>query len=204
MPFTEVIIPNFKQDSSTRDVIQKVWPSASDVFHHTASILSGQAGQVVLKNGMDVRDGLNLMCLFGELKSTPFSVAVLVTNCSEEWESQTGFDDFMSTKDMETFIGHIGPLLAEPPTSQLFRTNATPRDLAESPITEIVRLPADSNYPRDSVWEQLIATIETHSGHAHPSIFGHSVNLEAGLWLGILTWDSEEVRANMSIYNRSY
>jgi hypothetical protein len=202
MPFTEVIIPNFKQDSSTRDAMQKVWPSASDVFQRTASILSGLAGPIVLKNGMDVRDGLNLMCLFGELNSTPIAVSILVTNCCEEWESQNGFEDFLSSKEFETFIGHVGPLLTEPATPQLFRTNATPRDLTESPITEIVRLPADPNYPRDSVWEQLIAAIETHSGHAHPSIFGHSVNLEPRLWLGIVTWDSHEVRTNTPIHDR--
>ncbi|KIM94140.1 hypothetical protein OIDMADRAFT_35187 [Oidiodendron maius Zn] len=175
MSFTEVIIPSFKQDSNTRGLMQKVWPTASSVFHRTPAIQSGLAGQVLLDNGSSVGDGVKLMCLF-------------------EWESHEGFKSFLSSQEFETFIGQIGSLLLKPATPQLFKTNRAVRYLQPSPVTEILRLQADPHYPRDNAWEQLIATIEAHSGHTHQSLCGHSVNLEEELWLGIVTWDSLESR----------
>lgn len=170
MSFTEVIIPSFKQDSNTRGLMQKVWPTASSVFHRTPAIQSGLAGQVLLDNGSSVGDGVKLMCLFGE--SVPISTAlcILLVNCRTEWESHEGFKSFLSSQEFETFIGQIGSLLLKPATPQLFKTNRAVRYLQPSPVTEILRLQADPHYPRDNAWEQLIATIEAHSGHTHQSL----------------------------------
>ena len=117
----------------------------------------------------------------------------------KEWESHEEFKSFLSSHDFETFIGQVGPLLTEPAIPQLFKTDLTVRHVPALPVTEIIRLRADPHYPRDSAWKLLIASIETHSGHAHPSVCGHSVNVEEELWLGIVAWDSLAVWTNQPL-----
>jgi hypothetical protein len=66
MPFTEIVIPSFKQDSDSKEAMQKIWPAASSVFHRTPAILSGHVGYIFLDNGSNVRADLTRMSLFGK------------------------------------------------------------------------------------------------------------------------------------------
>ena len=66
MPFAEIIIPSFKKDQETRNAFPDVWAIATSVFNETPAILYGHSGSIISDCGVEMKDDLNIICLFGK------------------------------------------------------------------------------------------------------------------------------------------
>jgi hypothetical protein len=57
----------------------------------------------------------------------------------------------------------------------------------------------DHDFSRDPAWAEVIAVIETHSGHELRALHGQSVNLEEKIWVKVIAWDNIEVCMTLCI-----
>lgn len=176
MAITELIIPVLKQGSQIQTEFSSIWPTASEAFKDTLAIESGCFGHILRRNQGGLNDDFGVLCLF-------------------KWETLSAFESFLLSQNFNTFLGHIGPLLAEPAKPQLFVTDTNPDEFASASVTEIIRLPVKSEHSsRDKDWERLSSLIKAHSRGERQFLSGYSINLDQQLWLGIIGWESVESR----------
>ena len=95
----------------------------------------------------------------------------------------------------------IRHIVTGPPLLQLYETNVSPKDINLAPVLEIIRVPVSdvqSIEAAERIWERLSRFLAEYTPGKNPLVtYGKSLNLEEGLFVGIVGWSSSEVSSSI-------
>ncbi|KAJ4982660.1 hypothetical protein SVAN01_11850 [Stagonosporopsis vannaccii] len=181
MAFTEFVIPTLKTDPATEAAF------TNEIGPFLVSILENYStppkfkyfGKILLENGNNV--------------SQDFRLCVGL-----EWEDSSHFDSFVASDIFETFKTVVKPHSAAPPVPQLYNTDFEPTEVFASALTEAWQVKVgDSNgkvAETKNAWEKFVSAVVEAGGASGRGIHGTSLNLEEKRWVGVLGWESMEIR----------
>ena len=107
------------------------------------------------------------------------------------------FHDFVVSDQFAAFGKLIKDLVDGRPTLQLYNTNISPKEASSAPVVEIFRVSVsglEKIQAAQDAWKEMSQNRATESQHAVPVTYGGSTNLEQSVVVGILGWESSEVR----------
>lgn len=127
-----------------------------------------------------------------------FSQTSLIANAyPAEWVKESCFHDFVVSEQFAAFGKLIKDLVDGRPDLQLYNTNTSPKEASSAPVVEIFRVnvsgPEKIQAAQDA-WKELSQVRATESQNAVPVTYGESTNLGESVVVGILGWQSTEVR----------
>ncbi|KAJ5192201.1 hypothetical protein N7449_008343 [Penicillium cf. viridicatum] len=180
MAFTEFVVPTLKTDPATEATF------TTEIAPHLIKILDTHAtppkfkyfGKILLENGNDV--------------SGDFRLCVGL-----EWEDASHFNTFVASENFQTFKSIVKPHSVAPPVPQLYNTDLEPTGVFGSALTEVWQVKIGEGDGKvveaRGAWEKFVNAV-TEAGGVNGSIQGTSLNLEEKRWVGVLGWESSEIR----------
>ncbi|RDW92060.1 hypothetical protein BP5796_01454 [Coleophoma crateriformis] len=179
MAITELIVPLVKQDEASVAYFNTTFKETVRQTVATASgIKSVSLGKIILHNNVDVSSELKPMI-------------------SPEWHDPQSFYAFVTSPEFTKFKQAAMPILLGPPTPQLFETDVSATAVFAAPLTEILQFSVASGDEDQAkiLWNEFVDVVgkETH-GKVSEFLHGTSLNLEEGLFVGMVAWASLEER----------
>ncbi|OQE22851.1 hypothetical protein PENFLA_c012G05203 [Penicillium flavigenum] len=183
MPFTELVVPTLKTDPVTEATFTtEVAPFLITILDtHATPPKSKYFGKILLENGNDV--------------SGDFRLCVGL-----EWEDASHFNTFVASENFRTFKSIVKPHSVAPPVPQLYNTDFGPSEVFRSALTEVWQVKIGEGDKKvvevRGTWEKFVSAV-TEAGGVNGNgdgIQGTSLNLEEKRWVGVLGWESSEMR----------
>ncbi|KAJ5426817.1 hypothetical protein N7465_001887 [Penicillium sp. CMV-2018d] len=180
MAFTEFVVPTLKTDPATEATF------TTEIAPYLIKILDTHAtppkfkyfGKILLENGNDV--------------SGDFRLCVGL-----EWEDDSHFNTFVESENFQTFKSIVKPHSVALPVPQLYNTDLGPTEVFGSALTEVwqvkIREGDGKVVEARDAWEKFVNAV-AEAGGVNGSIQGTSLNLEEKRWVGMLGWESSEIR----------
>ncbi|KAH6856902.1 hypothetical protein B0I37DRAFT_412793 [Chaetomium sp. MPI-CAGE-AT-0009] len=183
MAFTEFVIPTLKTDPATEATFTtEIAPFLINILDtHATPPKSKHFGKILLENGNDV--------------SGDFRLGVGL-----EWEDASHFNTFVESENFQTFKTIVKPHSLAPPVPQLYHTDFEPSKVFGSALTEVwqVKIGEGDEKAVESreAWEKFVSAVAEAGGvdGNGKSIQGTSLNLEERRWVGVLGWESSQIR----------
>ncbi|RYP38469.1 hypothetical protein DL767_002585 [Monosporascus sp. MG133] len=183
MAFTEFVVPTLKTDPVTEATFTtEIAPFLIHILDtHATPPKFKYFGKILLENGKDV--------------SGDFRLCVGV-----EWEDESHFNTFVASENFQTFKSIVKPHSDAPPVPQLYHTDFEPSKVFGSALTEVwqVKIGEGDGKVVESrgAWEKFVSAVAEAGGvnGNGKSIQGTSLNLEERRWVGVLGWESSEIR----------
>ncbi|KAG4416722.1 hypothetical protein IFR04_010124 [Cadophora malorum] len=179
MAITEFVLPTFKQDIESITAFAKIIaPFLSNlVDNHTTPPKLKHFGKVVSEDGKDVTGDFR-PCL------------------GIEWEQASDFTSLLTTSGFGTFKSMVQPYATAPPNPQLYETDFGPREVLARALTEVWQVKVGDETDAEEkvekarkVWGVFVDAVGKGT-----RIQGTSLNQEERLWIGVLGWESSEIR----------
>ncbi|KAF3384572.1 hypothetical protein F1880_001798 [Penicillium rolfsii] len=183
MPFTEFVLPTLKTDPATEAVFtNEIGPLLVKYLdEHPNPPKSKYYGKILLENGKDV--------------SKDFRLCVGL-----EWHDASHFNSFVDSENFQKFKVFVTPHSIAPPVPQLYNTDLGPNEVFRSALTEAWQVKIGESDEKlaetKKAWEKFVGAIADAGGQKKndDSIQGPSLNLEEKKWVGVVGWESSEVR----------
>ncbi|KAH9206235.1 hypothetical protein DL95DRAFT_469797 [Leptodontidium sp. 2 PMI_412] len=179
MAITEFILPSYKQTPESIEAFSSIVGPYLQKILDEALFKPKQLifGKLVLKNGVDV--------------SADFRPCLGL-----EWEKPDHFYAVLTSEEFKAFGSVVKPYSAGPPNTQLYETNLGPSEVFGSALTEVWQVRVGDGFEREEAargaWKRFMSAIGEAS--AVKRIQGASLNQQEKLWIGVLGWESNEVR----------
>ncbi|RKK77661.1 hypothetical protein BFJ68_g17075 [Fusarium oxysporum] len=186
MAFTEFVVPTLKTDPVTEATFTtELAPFLINILDtHATPPKFKYFGKILLENGNDV--------------SGDFRLCVGL-----EWEDASHFNSFVASENFQTFKTMVMPHSLAPPVPQLYNTDFEPIKVFGSALTEVwqVQIGEGDGKAVESreAWEKFVSAVAEAGGvnGNGKSIQGTSLNLEERRWVGVLGWESSEMRGKV-------
>ncbi|KAJ5202567.1 hypothetical protein N7449_004646 [Penicillium cf. viridicatum] len=183
MPFTEFVVPTLKKDPATEATFTtEIAPLLIKILDtHATPPKAKYFGKILLENGNDV--------------SGDFRLCVGL-----EWEDASHFNTFVASENFENFKSFVKPHSVAPPVPQLYNTDLGPSEVFGSALTEVWQVKIGERDEKvveaRGAWEKFVSAIAEADGvnGNGDSIQGTSLNLEEKRWVGVVGWESSEMR----------
>ncbi|OGE47180.1 hypothetical protein PENARI_c057G01523 [Penicillium arizonense] len=183
MAFTEFVVPTLKTDPVTEATFTtEIAPFLITILDtHVTPPKFKYFGKILLENGNDV--------------SGDFRLCVGL-----EWEDASHFNTFVASENFQTFKSIVKPHSVAPPVPQLYNTDFEPSEVFGSALTEVWQVKIGEGDGKvveaRGAWEKFVSAVAEAGGvnGNGNSIQGTSLNLEEKRWVGVLGWESSEIR----------
>ncbi|KAJ5111648.1 hypothetical protein N7532_002183 [Penicillium argentinense] len=183
MPFTELVVPTLKTDPGTEATFTtEIAPILITILDtHATPPKSKYFGKILLENGNDV--------------SGDFRLCVGL-----EWEDASHFNTFVASENFQNFKSIVKPHSVAPPVPQLYNTDLGPSVVFGNALTEVWQVKIGEGDEKvveaRGAWEKFVSAAAEAGGvsGSGDSIQGTSLNLEEKRWVGVLGWESSEMR----------
>lgn len=115
---------------------------------------------------------------------------------STEWEKAEHFYALLASEGFKSFGAVAKPHSLAPPNPQIYDTDLSPSDVFGSALTEMwqVKIGEGSDEEARGAWKEFV-----DAAGGMKTIQGTSLNQPEKLWIGVLGWESKEVRLNLSL-----
>ncbi|KAG4442557.1 hypothetical protein IFR05_001969 [Cadophora sp. M221] len=177
MAIIEFVLPTFKQEAEAITAFTStIVPFLTDLLDKSEPGTGPKqraVGKLLLENGKDVSGDFR-PCL------------------GLEWERAEDFYNLIASEGFKSFGALVKPHSLAPPNPQLYETDLGGGEVFASAMTEVwqVRIGEGNGEDARGAWRVFVDAV----GCGVKGIQGLSLNQPERLWIGVLGWESEEVR----------
>lgn len=96
------------------------------------------------------------------------------------------------------FFNAVKPLVAAPPSPQLFQADNRSTHCLSSNLTQIIKVQANSG--TEETWKRIEQLLEKSAGEKLPSYHAGGIEKDEAEFLGLIGWKSKEVNVLLSAF----
>jgi hypothetical protein len=202
MPITEFVFPSFQPGADYTATVTE----ALKHFDGVKGLLLLRLGRILQADGVDVPAEKSLVLTLGKFfrnVTKARSVAELVfcslltlLHVQIEWEEASNFHKFLGSDNFTEFESKVKPLVAAPPSIELFAADIRSSKCIAATTTQIFKLKAVDENDRMAVegaWHKLVNPGRGIELPNDNSFQAWGLDNVQGEFLGMIGWDSLEV-----------
>jgi hypothetical protein len=114
-----------------------------------------------------------------------------------EWEKESQFHAFLTSDNYAKFMAHVKPVAAAPAIPQLFLADARSELCTSAARTQMFKLKVADMSNKNAVEDAWHELVHQDGSVRDPSFQAWGLNNVEGEFLGMIGWDSVEVRSLM-------